>query len=762
MTTPAAQVPYAEQPALQDRLQPPATPTQPALNVPVRQCAQAPANESLDTATPPDQAPAQSACNNSLQQPLTLSGQAPDSANTAQLPDGAIAWSADDTALLIPPAQALIKEAPQLVQDAANLIAVAETADFADTTAVPSPLTRELAVGDAPGAEPDEADKALSTPKAQLPVSAQDISAPAQQALIEAPRSYPIHSKVADRETWKDAQENDTPMTPRRSSSIRRVQIADQPEASLMAKLSPAEGVPAEKLAVLQDPKQANPIGTARTPASGAASAPDQIHAADKGKVMSCAVAEQITDVGSDPAGEAESSNRGPRRMHTVEVALGDAARQLEANIPLLELKSLDPELLEAARQQRSVNMNSAASTDMPLSTGPLSDEPFFEIRGPASSPDELLKQARLYLLAGESPHAPAADPGMVPISRAKTVLVSGPPSATAPDLEPEESAENAASQHPPRQSAGTPQTPTSSAASVCDQAPVARKGKAVSRSMPQESAELHNNKAGERSARENNINQVQTVKMTVGAAGSQQQEPENPFFELKSFDPELLEAARQQRSMSLNSAASTDMPLSSDPLPDNPFFEIRGPASSPDELLKHATLYLLAGESPNATAADLGKAPISRANTEPVSGPVLGQQFSTAPGLAKPALEPKTPRQAGMQHDALAPAISALPSGPLASVPEPAGAELSDDEASGSFLDPKASAELQPETTINAGDDAPSRQSSRDTSSGKSSDIYLPAWKDPQVILDTSHHIPVDCSTLVTHWPLRPCSLIQ
>jgi len=743
VTTPAAQVPYAQQPALQDRVQPPATPTQPAFNVPVRQCAQAPANESLDTA-PPDQAPAQAACNNSLQQPLTLAGQAPDSANKALLPDGATAQSADDTASLTTPAQALIKEAPQPEQDAANLIAVAETADLADTTTVASPLTRKLAAGDAPGAEPDEADNALSTLKAQLPVSAQDISAPAQQALIEAPRSYPIHSKAADRETWKDAQENVTPMTPRRSSSIRRVQIADLPEVSPMAKLSPAEGVPAEKLAVLQAPKQANPIGTAQTPASGAASAPDQAHAADKGKVMSCAVAEQITDVGSDPAGEAECSDRGPRQVHTVEVALGDAARQLGANVPFLELKSLDAELLEAARQQRSVNMNSEASTDMPLSTGPLSDEPFFEIRGPASSPDELLKQARLYLLAGESPHAPAADPGMVPISRAKTVLVSGPPSATAPDLEPEESAENAASQHPPQQSAGTPQTPTSSAASVCDQAPAAGKGKAVSRSMPQESAELHNNKAGERSAPENNINQVQTVKMTVGAADSQQQEPENPFFELKSFDPELLEAARQQRSMSLNSAASTDMPLSSAPLPDNPFFEIRGPASSPDELLKHATLYLLAGESPNATAADLGNAPISRANTEPVSGPVLGQHFSTAPDLAEPdqaspSLEPKTPRQAGVQHDALAPAMSTLPSGPLASVPEPAGAELSEDEVSGSCLDPEASAEPQPETTSNAGDDTSSGQSSRDTSSGKSSDIYLPAWKDPQVILDTS-----------------------
>ena len=276
-------------------------------------------------------------------------------------------------------------------------------------------------------------------------------------------------------------------------------------------------------------------------------------------------------------------------------------------------------------------------------------------------------------------------------------------------------------------------QQPAASAAPASEDAAATATNQSPTRALLEEPGTVHSDNAREDSA---GLQQMQTVRVAVRSA-PQQLKPENPFFELKSFDPELMQAAEQQRSMSLNSNKSTDTPQNKDPPPNNPFFEIRGPASSPDQLLKHATLFLLGGESPSATAADLGMMPLSRANTEPV----CGQESATVPAMAAHELGPKTPRQPDMSPDKLAPATSALPpaksalqSVPLAPVAEqPPAEELSAAEADVSFLDTQPSAQPKPLPSAPSEGDASSRQSSHETSSGKSSDIYLPTWQGAQ-----------------------------
>ena len=291
-----------------------------------------------------------------------------------------------------------------------------------------------------------------------------------------------------------------------------------------------------------------------------------------------------------------------------------------------------------------------------------------------------------------------------------------------------------------------------SSAAVAPEEESVADRCSGAARALSEEPEGVHDNKAREESA---GLPQMQSVQVVV-TGPSQRLEPANPFFELKSFEPELLQAAEQQRSMSLKSTQSTDESQETQSLPNNPFFEIRGPASSPDQLLRRATLYLLGGESPSATAADLGIAPMSSANTEPV----CGQDSVTAPAVAATELEPQPSRQPESPPDALAPVTSAvLPAKsllapvPLASVAEQASAEgPAGADADVSFMNSQPSAQPKPLPSTSSEGDASSRQSSHDTSSGKSSDIYLPAWKG-------SREAPAEAQTAVKAEAPAPAS---
>lgn len=203
---------------------------------------------------------------------------------------------------------------------------------------------------------------------------------------------------------------------------------------------------------------------------------------------------------------------------------------------------------------------------------------------------------------------------------------------------------------------------------------------------LPDEVANGHIEEGEACSSEAPKVQQMQPVMVSSGEAG-QQQRSENPFFKLKAFDPELLELARQERNLSLGSSVDGAFQRDDEPLPDNPFFETQGPASSPDQLLRHATVFLLGGESPTATAADRGMIPMSRADTEPLCGQASGPGPGPTPDLA-----PKTPR--------LAPATSALPPAP-APTPHPAGAaDLSPSaqfDISSTFLASQPSAALSP-----------------------------------------------------------------
>ena len=280
------------------------------------------------------------------------------------------------------------------------------------------------------------------------------------------------------------------------------------------------------------------------------------------------------------------------------------------------------------------------------------------------------------------------------------------------------------------RRSAAPAEQPATSAAPAPEEAAPAATHQSPIQALPEGRENVRSDRAREESA---GPQQMQTVRVAVRGA-PQQLKPENPFFELKSFNPELMQAAEQQRSMSLNSNQSTDTQQNKEPLPDNPFFEIRGPASSPEQLLQHATQYLLGGELPSATAADLGMIPMSRANTEPISGQGSAAVPAAAHVVAAHELGPKTPRQPDMSPEKLAPAMSALQSVPLAPVAEqPPAEEASAADADVSFLDTQPSAQPKPLPSTSSEGDASSRQSSNETSSGKSSDIYLPTWKGVQ-----------------------------
>ena len=130
-------------------------------------------------------------------------------------------------------------------------------------------------------------------------------------------------------------------------------------------------------------------------------------------------------------------------------------------------------------------------------------------------------------------------------------------------------------------------------------------------------------------------LQQMHSVRVCMGDA--QQLASGETLLDLQ------LDVAKQQRSMSIKSVSSGPLVAflaanEAEPDSENPFFEIRGPASSPEQLLKHATLFLL-GQSPNATAADLGVLPLSRAATEPLSG-----QAPASPDKA----DPEAPAAAG------------------------------------------------------------------------------------------------------------------
>ena len=130
------------------------------------------------------------------------------------------------------------------------------------------------------------------------------------------------------------------------------------------------------------------------------------------------------------------SAAAGHQQMHSVRVCMGDATQQLASGETLLDLQ------LDVAKQQRSMSIKSVSSGPLVAflaanEAEPDSENPFFEIRGPASSPEQLLKHATLFLL-GQSPGATAADLGVLPLSRAATEPLSGQAPASPDKADPE------------------------------------------------------------------------------------------------------------------------------------------------------------------------------------------------------------------------------------------------------------------------------------------------------------------------------------
>ena len=126
----------------------------------------------------------------------------------------------------------------------------------------------------------------------------------------------------------------------------------------------------------------------------------------------------------------------GGQQMHSVRVCMGDATQQLASGETLLDLQ------LDVAKQQRSMSIKSVSSGPLVAflaanEAEPDSENPFFEIRGPASSPEQLLKHATLFLL-GQSPSATAADLGVPSLSRAATEPLSGQAPASPDKADPE------------------------------------------------------------------------------------------------------------------------------------------------------------------------------------------------------------------------------------------------------------------------------------------------------------------------------------
>ena len=411
VTTPAVQIPpadgpAADQPALQELVEAPTTPAQPEGILGLQSAItplQAPAEAPTDTATLPDQAPAQSA----------------DTAAPLQIPTRAA--PAPARAADLQPADASVSTGP----------VPESSAELADTTASPSSLIRELATREERSAESDEADKALSVLMAQLPASAEDISAPAQQALAATARLEPAHTKEAAR----DMQEGVALVTQGASGTAELYSVAAQPASALKARVARAEEVPAQQAALQPAPVQGLLVVPAERPASSAAPVPEEVDVANisvaiTGKNAACALPEKPEEVQSSKARE---KSAGLQQMQGIQVAVGSAAQHLKPGNPFFELKSFDPELLQAAKQQRSMSLNSALSTDAPQNEQSLPSNPFFETRGPASSPEQLLKHATLYFLAGESPSATAADLGIIPMSRANTEPLSGENSVVTP-----------------------------------------------------------------------------------------------------------------------------------------------------------------------------------------------------------------------------------------------------------------------------------------------------------------------------------------
>lgn len=414
VTTPAIQIPSAEQPTMtqpapREHVQAPTTPAQPAMDIVALRATQTPL-----------QAPAE------------------EPSSTTPLPDEAAAQSPDNTAVQGAPGDA----APVPVRTA-NLHSAeasvnagtvpSSSAELADTTAAPSVLVRELASGDDRVVESDEADKALSALMAQLPASADDISAPAQQALKETACAEPAHTKEAKREM----QMNVAPATP---ETTKHGGVADQAAVTPGAEAAQGQEPPATKALSQQAPVQSLLVVPAERPASSAAPVLEEESVADKGDGAVRLLSKAPEGVHADKAG---GDSAGLQPMQTVQVVVAGPPQRLKPANPFFELKSFDPELLQAAEQQRSMSTNSNQASDGSQKKQALPDNPFFEIRGPAASPDQLLRRATLYLLSGESLSATAADLGIAPMSRANTEPLCGQGSLTAPavtasQLEPE------------------------------------------------------------------------------------------------------------------------------------------------------------------------------------------------------------------------------------------------------------------------------------------------------------------------------------
>ena len=410
VTTPAVQIPSidaptADQPAPEAQAQAPTTPAQPALDIMARKAArtplQAPAEEPSDTAELLDEAPESSA----------------DAA--------AMALQTPNTAAAAPTNDVDTRAGEASVQ---GIAAPHSSAELADATAAPSTLIRELASREERVAESDEADKALSALMAQLPAAAEDISAPAQQALTETARVEPAHTQEAE----GDVQEDVAPEAPAVGATARLVDAIKQPAGMPNIRGALTEETLAQEEALQQAPTRGQPIISTEQPVNAAAQRPEEAYAAATSQTPPRAQPEERGNVHSDKAREGSA---GLQQMQTVQVAVRGAPQQIKPENPFFELKSFDPELVQAAAQQRSMSLNSNQSADAPQNKEPLPDNPFFEIRGPASSPDQLLKHATLYLLGGESPSATAADLGIIPMSRANTEPICGQESASAPAL---------------------------------------------------------------------------------------------------------------------------------------------------------------------------------------------------------------------------------------------------------------------------------------------------------------------------------------
>ena len=410
MTTPAIQIPSTAEPRadkspLKEPVQAPTTPAQPegilglqAAPTPLR----APAETPAGAAVLPDEGPAQSAeAAAPLEDPrsIALAPASPPAEN-----------------LKLQPAEVSVSTSP----------IPKSSAELADTAATPSALVRELANQSERGAESDEADKALGVLMAQLPASAENISAPAQQALAETACLEPAHIK----EPQRDVQEGAAPVTQEKGDGTKLIRVAEQPASTPKARVAQAEDVPAQGVALQPQPVRGLFMVPTERPASSAAPLPEEGPVADKGRGTTHALPEEPERVHSNKARE---KTLGPHQMQGFQVAVGSAAQLLKPGNPFFELKSFDPELLQAAEQQRSMSLSSTQSTEAPQSKQPPPTNPFFETRGPASSPDQLLKHATLYLLGGESPSATAADLGIIPMSRANTEPLSQQDSVTAP-----------------------------------------------------------------------------------------------------------------------------------------------------------------------------------------------------------------------------------------------------------------------------------------------------------------------------------------